>query len=124
MTLQNETVLVVDDDEIQLEITEDLLQSMGVQHVVKARDGMEQALEIMQQHPIDAATLDFHMAGINGIELLRSVRNLQPAAKYVLLTADSHETIAREATTLGALYCPKPLNNAQLDRILRYFQLG
>jgi CheY-like chemotaxis protein len=87
--------------------------------VITAANG-EEALGMAKEHPVDAATLDFHMPGIDGIELLQRMRNLCPAARYALLTSNMEEQIALMASRLGALYCPKPLTTAQFDRIARH----
>lgn len=115
------TLLVVDDDRAMRAVIEaELLSRMLDVRVLSAANG-EEALTIAAKNVIDAATLDFNMPGIDGLELLRRLRNSCPAARYVLLTSDISEQPAREATRLGALYCPKPLTAPQADRIVRYF---
>jgi EAL domain-containing protein (putative c-di-GMP-specific phosphodiesterase class I)/DNA-binding response OmpR family regulator len=117
------TLLVVDDDRAMRAVIEaELADRMPGVRVLSAANG-EEALTIAAKNVIDAATLDFHMPGIDGLELLRRLRNCCPAARYVLLTSDLSEQTAREATRLGALYCPKPLNSSspQVDRIVRHF---
>ena len=119
---RNMCILVVDDDRAILEYLKALFEDQVKDaRILTAKSG-EQAIELLKTEYIDAATLDFHMPGINGIELLRILRNLQPIARYVLLTADTKEHIAEQATALGALYCPKPVTNAQFDRIVRFFR--
>ena len=70
---------------------------------------------------IDAATVDYHMPGLDGIELIRQLRDLRPSARYCLLTVEASPTVAQEAIALGAMYCPKPLNEAQAERLGRFF---
>lgn len=115
-------VLVVDDDRsIRLYLEALFKEAVGGAEIFLAENG-EQAIQLMKQRPIDAVTLDFHMPGINGLKLLYSLRNIQPAARYVLLTVETREKIAREAIRLGALYCPKPITEAQFRRILQFFR--
>jgi CheY-like chemotaxis protein len=115
------SLLVVDDDRAMRAVIEaELVDRMPAVRVFTAANG-EEALSIATNNFIDAATLDFHMPGIDGLKLLRRLRNCCPTARYVLLTSDLSELTAREATRLGALYCPKPLIAPQADRIVRYF---
>ncbi len=88
--------------------------------ILQAENG-EQAIEIAAKTIIDGATLDFHMPGLNGIELLKRLRNLSPTTRCVLLTAELSEIVAREAVASGALYLPKPLSPHLLDRALQHF---
>jgi EAL domain-containing protein (putative c-di-GMP-specific phosphodiesterase class I)/CheY-like chemotaxis protein len=114
-------VLVVDDERSMRSLVDTQLR----QHLPEARiflaSSGEEALKIAAEELIDATTLDFHMPGIDGLELLRQLRNCCPSARHVFLTANLTEQIAKEATRLGALYCPKPLMEPQIDRIVRYF---
>jgi EAL domain-containing protein (putative c-di-GMP-specific phosphodiesterase class I)/DNA-binding NarL/FixJ family response regulator len=114
------TLLVVDDNRSMRRYVEvNLKERMPEIRVITAANG-EEALGMAKEHPVDAATLDFHMPGIDGIELLQRMRNLCPAARYALLTSNMEEQIALMASRLGALYCPKPLTTAQFDRIARH----
>jgi len=122
-TNRSVSILIVDDDRaIRLYLEAIFKDNFKDTKVFTAKNG-RQAVEIMKKHPIDAATLDFHMPGLNGIDLLRLLRNTQPATRYVLLTGDTHENVAREASNLGALYCPKELINTQLIRMFRFFNI-
>ncbi len=115
------TLLVVDDDRAMRAVIEaELVDRMPGVRVLSAANG-EEALTIAAKNIVDAATLDFNMPGIDGLQLLRRLRNACPAAHYVLLTSDLSESTAHEATHLGALYCPKPLTSPQADRIVRHF---
>jgi len=114
-------LLIVDDSPSLLALIEaELVEHMPQATIFTAASG-EQALEIAEKHFIDAATLDFHMPGVDGLELLQQLRNKCPSGRYVLLTADHTEEIAHKAVKMGALYCPKPLTPSQTERIVRYF---
>mgnify|MGYP001179625694 CR=1 FL=1 len=115
------TLLVVDDSPSVLAlIAAELAERIPQATILSAASG-EQALEIAEQHMVDAATLDFHMPGVDGLELLQRLRNKCPSGRYVLLTADHTEDTAHKAVKMGALYCPKPLTSSQTERIVRYF---
>jgi CheY-like chemotaxis protein len=115
------TLLIVDDSaSVRGVIAAEMAQRMPQAKILTAASG-DEALVIAEKQTIDAATLDFHMPGVDGLELLLRLRNKCPSGRYVLLTADHTEAIAQKAIELGALYCPKPMTSSQIDRIVRYF---
>lgn len=114
-------LLVVDDSaSMRAVIQAELGERMPDVRILTAASG-EEALAIAEQQVIDAATLEFHMPGLDGLELLRQLRNKRPAGRYALLTADLAESPAREASWLGALYCPKPMTVPQAALLALYF---
>ncbi len=115
------SLLVVDDSEsMRMVIKAEFAQRLRNARIFEAEDG-EQAIEIIKNNSIDAASVDFHMPGLHGIELLKQLRNFSPATRFMMLTADLSERIARESVANGALYMHKPLNTHQLERAIRYF---
>ncbi|WP_246320555.1 helix-turn-helix domain-containing protein [Paenibacillus qinlingensis] len=79
--------------------------SMGIQVVIEADDGLE-ALAILEQHgDIDLMLLDIEMPRLGGIELLRAhpaiVQKRRPVA--IMLSAYSEYSYVREAFVLGAI---------------------
>lgn len=116
------TLAVVDDSASMRAVVEaELCERLGAIEILSA-DSADAAERLFDTHQIDATTLDFHMPGRNGLELLRVLRNRSPATVHVLLTSDLAEDIARAATALGAMYCTKPLTRAQADRIAQYLR--
>lgn len=67
------SILCVDDSEEILEICQTMLEAAGYQ-VFTATCGAE-ALEILQEHPVEAAVIDNLMPGMNGIELAREIKS-------------------------------------------------
>lgn len=114
-------LMVVDDSAAMRALAAQTMRvRMPNTEILTAADGAE-ALALAAKHAIDFTTLDFHMPGIDGLELLHSLRDLLPAARHCMLTAGLDEDVARRAVALGALYCPKPLTPAQADRMVAYF---
>ena len=113
--------MVVDDSAAMRALAAQTLRvRMPNAEILTAANGAE-ALALAANHAIDFTTLDFHMPGIDGLELLHGLRDLLPAARHCMLTAGLDENVARRAVDLGALYCPKPLTAAQADRMVAYF---
>ena len=75
--------MIVDDE---LHVREMLAEYLaGSYEVVCARNGLE-ALSLLAGRPIDLVISDISMDGMDGIELLSTVRRRHPGTKYALLT--------------------------------------
>lgn len=109
-------VLIVDDDKH----TRDGLAIALKRHyqVLLAENG-DRALELLAGHGADIVLSDMRMPGMQGLELLRSVRKLYPALPFVLLTAYGTIDLAVEAMREGAYdFLTKPISLDQLDVLL------
>lgn len=116
----DETILVVDDDEVLRNRLEKSFTKRGWQ--VYAAEGYEQAIEHAKTHQPDRAVLDLKMPGKSGLEVLREVRAASPETKCVILTGYGSITNAVEAVKLGAIgYITKP---ADADQVLSAFEEG
>jgi CheY-like chemotaxis protein len=109
-------VLVVDDDaEIRASVA-DLLRDAGYL-VQEAADGAAAIRAVVTTAP-DLVLLDIEMPGLSGVEALRTIRAVAPAARVVMLTGNSDSELARSALAFGAFdYIPKPFEPSHLLRI-------
>lgn len=78
-------ILVVDDEENIRELYRDELSEEGYE-VALAKDGAEALAMLLSFRP-DLVTLDVKMPGMDGIEVLRRIREKDPAVPVLLLTA-------------------------------------
>jgi two-component system, sensor histidine kinase and response regulator len=102
-------VLLVVDDE--LGPRQSLHMVFKEDYEVLLADGGDQALALVDRHPVDVAILDIRMSGMSGVELLEQLKQRDPAIEVVMLTA--YETIetARQALKHGACdYLTKPFD--------------
>jgi two-component system response regulator PilR (NtrC family) len=103
-------LLIVDDELGMRQFLTHLFQREG--HTVRAAENGREALELMRATPADLVVSDVRMPDMNGIELLRSARELFPAVEVVLMTAFANVDTAREAFLLGAYdFVQKPFDN-------------
>ncbi len=79
------TVLCVDDEQTALQLRRTLLESAGYR-VLAAKSGA-QAVKMFASEPIDAAVLDYWMADMNGLNVAREIRKLNPKLPIIILSA-------------------------------------
>ncbi len=108
MTLKR--ILAVDDEPHMRRLLEISLKQAGYQPVL-ASDGRE-ALDVIKSQAIDLVVSDLHMPGMNGLELLRTLRETNEHLPFIIVTAQGEIKTAVEAMKLGAA-----------DYILRPFDL-
>ena len=103
-------LLIVDDELGMRQFLTHLFQRKG--HTVRAAGNGREALEMLRHSPADLIVSDVRMPDMNGIELLRSARELFPTVEVVLMTAFANVDTAREAFLLGAYdFVQKPFDN-------------
>ncbi len=116
------SVLVVDDENSARDLCRDVAIETGLQ--VRTANNTEQALEILDQYPVDILITDLRVPQLGGIELLKRVREHYPQTAVVVLTQYGTIENAVEATRLGAAdYLTKPFHvdelRRKLDRLVR-----
>ena len=102
-------VLVVDDEEDFLETLVKRLEKRGIE-AVGVKSG-EEALDTMKQKLFDVVVLDIKMpGGMDGIQALREMKQIQPLTEVVLLTGHASVETSIEGMRLGAFdYLLKPI---------------
>jgi CheY-like chemotaxis protein len=84
LATQTPNILLVDDNRNGLIVRKLLLEEQGY-HVVTATDGAE-AFELYQATLFDVVVTDYRMPRMNGIELIRGIREQNPEARIILLS--------------------------------------
>jgi len=113
-------ILIVDDHAIVREGLKRVLEgASGKWSVVEAGSGF-QALELLRRRPFDVAVLDVSMPGMNGLELLRRVRDLLPRMPVLMLSMNAEEQYAMRAFKAGASgYATKGIPPSELVDAVR-----
>jgi DNA-binding NtrC family response regulator len=107
------TVLVVDDDREHNQALAKVFERAGY-CVCTACDGQE-ALRIAMERSFDLVITDLCMPRVNGLQLLRSVRALNPESAVVLITAFGEWSSYVEAMNCGCVdYLNKPVRRDDL----------
>jgi len=112
-------VLVVDDEPDAVELLQEFLASKGYE-VLTASSGEEALRKVKEERP-HLMLLDVRMRGMNGLDVLRQVRQFDQEVGVIMVTAVNEEETGRDALKLGAFdYIVKPLNLEYLERSLWY----
>ena len=104
------SVLVVDDEPIVLQLFSRVLSEKGLR--TRTASSAEEALKLLEQGGIACVLADKNMPGMDGIEMLRRVREAQPHCAFIVMTGYASTESAIEALRLGAVdYLQKPFED-------------
>jgi DNA-binding NtrC family response regulator len=114
-------LLLVDDEEAYVNVLSNRLSKRGFS-VTKSYSGTE-ALQKMRHHEFDVTVLDLKMADMDGIEVLRIMKAMDPGMQVIMLTGHGSATACKQGLELGAFdYLMKPCDlNALVKKIREAF---
>ncbi|HWA84192.1 MAG TPA: HD domain-containing phosphohydrolase [Fimbriimonadaceae bacterium] len=101
--LEENRIFVIDDDEESAFFTSRVLQVNGFSNITTCTDPREAIALYMEGAP-DLVIVDLHMPGFNGVELVRTIRDLDPDGEYVpviVMTGDQGPEAKRAAFAAG-----------------------
>ena len=116
---QPRIVLIVDDEEICLTITSQMVEKIGLR-AITAHDGIE-ALEAYQQygHEIGCVLMDIQMPRMNGIEAFRRLKDISENVRVVIASGyltNANQELLEPLEPVG--YLNKPINFSVLSGML------
>src|SRR4051795_12817153 len=108
------TVLIADDDRSMRQTMEAIVRSAGMFPI--AVGSGEAALRTRQAHSVAGRLLDVQMPGMNGLEVLRQVRERHSDIGVIMISVVKEVAVAVEAMRLGALdYVTKDFSPPELN---------
>ncbi len=121
------TVLIVDYEDATRSLCRDVAVESGLRTKLAATT--EQALDILDQWPIEIVITDLKVPQLGGIELLKRVKETYPQAAVMVLTQYGTIQSAVEATRMGAVdYLTKPFHvpelRSKLDRMVKLLEVN
>lgn len=106
-------ILVVDDSALMRSVICDIINSDSRFHVQDRANNGEEALDLLSRKQYDAVVLDVNMPKMNGLELLKVLRDRKISARVVMASTDTREgaKTTLDALSLGAIdFVHKPDN--------------
>ena len=111
------TILVVDDNGDLLETFAMILKRRGF--IVDTAANGAAAVEKFKEHSFDVTLMDIVMPEMNGVEAFRKIKEIQPGAPIILMTAYSDEDLMQTARSEGARrIINKPIRIDQLIELI------
>ena len=108
-------ILIVDYADFMRMMIKDILTKNGYEVVAEAANGVE-AVELYKSHQPDLVTMDITMPEMDGIEAVKQIKAVNPAAKVIMCSAMGQQSMVMDAIKAGANdFIVKPF---QADRVL------
>ena len=108
-------ILIVDDAAFMRMMIKDILTKNGYEVVAEAANGVE-AVELYKSHQPVLVTMDITMPEMDGIEAVKQIKAVNPAAKVIMCSAMGQQSMVMDAIKAGANdFIVKPF---QADRVL------
>ena len=109
-------ILIVDDNNVVQEVLKEFFKE---RFQVQLAPNASQALSLIVRQAPDLVLLDVKMPGLDGLSLLKSLRETGVSMPIFLMTGYDSLQVAQEALTNGAnAYLPKPFDLLHLDRLI------
>lgn len=126
--MNKSSVLIVDDDIALLEALPQALNLRIEDVEVHTSDSALEALKLIQEHDYDAIVSDIKMPGMDGLALLKKIKELRPDVPTLLITGHGEHDLAVQALRGGAYdFIQKPIDRdylvAALQRAIQSHQL-
>jgi two-component system chemotaxis response regulator CheY len=102
--------MVVDDTSVSRMLVIDGLNQCGIYNVSIAKDGA-QALKALMANPVHLVVSDFNMPGLDGLGLLKALREYKPTSRigFILVTGRGDKALIERGRQFGLNnYVPKP----------------
>ncbi len=116
--MSQETILVVDDEEVMRDVLSSLLAEAG--YAVSVAEAGPQGLALARKGGFDAAIVDVMLPEMGGIEVLEELKRIDPDFVVLMITAFASVETAIIAMKKGAFdYVAKPFKHEELLHILR-----
>ena len=109
-------ILIVDDNNVVQDVLKEFFKD---RYLVQLAPNASQALSLIVRQTPDLVLLDVKMPGLDGLSLLKSLRETGVSMPIFLMTGYDSLQVAQEALTSGAnAYLPKPFDLLHLDRLV------
>ena len=111
-------VLIVDDSKLARMVIVSSLRRIRSDWTALETSNAEEALAAVTAGSVDIALVDFNMPGVDGLELVASIRKLHPTMPIAVVSANMQDEIIGRARELNAAFIAKPLTDEALGSFL------
>ncbi len=116
--MSSHKIMVIDDEKIVGDMAKLSLEQEG--YVVETFLNAEPALKRLQEEKFDVVVTDYKMKGIDGMEVLKTVKDLYPATQVIMITAFANLDAAIEALRRDVHdFFPKPVKIKELKASIK-----
>lgn len=113
-------VIIVEDDPMVAKLNGQYLSQLEGVCVDACFSNGRDALNYLQEHPVEVAVLDVYMPHMSGLELLRAIRGAGIQTSVIMITAATEMQVVEEALRLGIEdYIIKPFSYQRLQDAIR-----
>jgi DNA-binding response OmpR family regulator len=109
-------ILIIEDDETFCQFLSEILQNRG-NEVVSSTDGVD-GYEKAWAYSYDLFILDVRMPGLLGTEIAEALKQNNPGAKVILISAFADDALRETASFLGAPLLSKPFSADDLFEVI------
>ncbi|MGL5577280.1 MAG: response regulator transcription factor [Sarcina sp.] len=114
-------VMLVDDENLIVEGLKNIIEweELGLLVVQTANDG-EEAIKKFKENPVDIVVTDINMPRVTGLELLKSLKEINDNVRFIVLSGYDTFSYAKKAIELGVKsYLLKPVDEEELESTLK-----
>jgi DNA-binding NtrC family response regulator len=113
-------ILIIDDEVNVLFVMHDALAKLGDEYEIVTAQGGHEALRRAMAMPFDLVITDVKMQDMDGVQLTRAIKTLEPDTVVVWMTAYGYHNLSSTAARLMVYRClDKPVEVAEIRRIAR-----
>ncbi|MCX5711695.1 MAG: response regulator [Candidatus Omnitrophica bacterium] len=121
--MEKAVILVIDDEAPVRRLISKVLMKEGYDVLTAA--GGEEAISIAKEKKIDLAMVDMKMPGIDGIETIRRIKEINMGVAFVIITAFAEMSTLKDAAALGVFdYITKPFDLDYLKHLTKHILIG
>ncbi|UFS69446.1 response regulator [Geomonas sp. RF6] len=121
-TLQSDldiSLLMVEDDPVARNVILRMVERRFPACTIYTAENGREGLELYKQHSPELVISDINMPEMNGIDMAREIRTIDPDARFIVLTAYGNQSFLQTFTEIGfCAYLLKPVNFKELFTII------
>ena len=111
-------VLIVDDSKLARMVIVSSLRRVRPEWTAVETTNADEALAAVSGGSVEIALVDFNMPGVDGLELVESIRKRQASMPIAVVSANMQDEIVGRARELNAAFIAKPLTDEALGAFL------